>query len=224
MAVADHLAALPARPVWQPVPDDLRAELLSLPLPDAPAELGPLAATMTRDVLPYAMGNGHPAFFGWVNPPPSLAGVLASLSRGRDEPERRGRRSRRRTSGAHGRALAGRAGRLPARAGRRPAHERGFGRDHRLPGRGPRSCRRRGRPRRAPGRARGRAAAALLRAVRGPQLRAARDRAARARPRVDPAGSADPRAPRSRAGCATRSRPTAPREGCRPCSSARRAP
>jgi aromatic-L-amino-acid/L-tryptophan decarboxylase len=26
------------------------------------------------------MGNGHPAFFGWVNPPPSLAGVLASLT------------------------------------------------------------------------------------------------------------------------------------------------
>ena len=26
------------------------------------------------------MGNGHPAFFGWVNPPPSSAGVLASLA------------------------------------------------------------------------------------------------------------------------------------------------
>jgi aromatic-L-amino-acid decarboxylase len=79
-AVADHLAALPGRPVWQPLPDDLRVELLSLPLPDGPTGLGPLAGTMARDVLPYAMGNGHPAFFGWVNPPPSLAGVLASLT------------------------------------------------------------------------------------------------------------------------------------------------
>jgi glutamate/tyrosine decarboxylase-like PLP-dependent enzyme len=26
------------------------------------------------------MGNGHPAFFGWVNPPPSPAGVIASLT------------------------------------------------------------------------------------------------------------------------------------------------
>ena len=26
------------------------------------------------------MGNGHPAFFGWVNGPPSLAGVAASLA------------------------------------------------------------------------------------------------------------------------------------------------
>ena len=79
-AVADHLAELPGRPVWQPLPADLRANLLSLPLPDGPTELGPLAVAMARDVLPYAMGNGHPAFFGWVNPPPSLAGVLASLT------------------------------------------------------------------------------------------------------------------------------------------------
>jgi aromatic-L-amino-acid/L-tryptophan decarboxylase len=79
-AVADHLAALPGRPVWQPLPDDLRSELLSLPLPDGPTGLGPLAGTMERHVLPYAMGNGHPAFFGWVNSPPSLAGVLASMT------------------------------------------------------------------------------------------------------------------------------------------------
>jgi aromatic-L-amino-acid/L-tryptophan decarboxylase len=79
-AVADHLAALPSASVWRPLPDDLRAELLSLPLPSGPTDLGPLAAAMVSDVLPYAMGNGHPAFFGWVNPPPSLAGVLASLA------------------------------------------------------------------------------------------------------------------------------------------------
>src|SRR5215218_9752507 len=78
--VADHLAALPARPVWQPLPDELRGELLSLPLPDGPTGLEPLARTMVRDVLLHAMGNGHPAFFGWVNSPPSLAGVLASLA------------------------------------------------------------------------------------------------------------------------------------------------
>ena len=79
-AITDHLGALPEQPVWQPVPDDLRAEVLSLPLPDGATGLGPLGETMVRDVLPYAMGNGHPGFFGWVNPPPSLAGVLASLT------------------------------------------------------------------------------------------------------------------------------------------------
>jgi glutamate/tyrosine decarboxylase-like PLP-dependent enzyme len=79
-AIADHLGALTTGPVWQPVPDDLRAEMLSMPLPDGPTTMGSLAETMVSDVLPHAMGNGHPAFFGWVNPPPSLAGVLASLT------------------------------------------------------------------------------------------------------------------------------------------------
>ena len=78
--VADHLVALPSRPVWQPLPDALRSRLLELPLPEHPAELDDLVATALRDVLPHAMGNGHPAFFGWVNPPPSPAGVMASLA------------------------------------------------------------------------------------------------------------------------------------------------
>jgi glutamate/tyrosine decarboxylase-like PLP-dependent enzyme len=78
--VADHLAALPSRPVWQPLPDALRSQLLELPLPDDAATLDDLVATALSDVVPHAMGNGHPAFFGWVNPPPSRAGVLASLA------------------------------------------------------------------------------------------------------------------------------------------------
>ncbi len=78
--VADHLAALPSRPVWQPLPDVLRERLLDLPLPEHAATLDDLVATALRDVLPHAMGNGHPAFFGWVNPPPSAAGIAASLA------------------------------------------------------------------------------------------------------------------------------------------------
>jgi glutamate/tyrosine decarboxylase-like PLP-dependent enzyme len=78
--VADHLAELPSRQVWQPLPEPLRRRLLDLPLPEQPVALDELAATTSRDVLPHAMGNGHPAFFGWVNPPPSLAGVMTSLA------------------------------------------------------------------------------------------------------------------------------------------------
>jgi aromatic-L-amino-acid decarboxylase len=78
--VADHLAALPSGPVWHPLPDALREQLLELPLPQRGVKLDDLVATALRDVLPHAMGNGHPAFFGWVNPPPSLAGVVASLA------------------------------------------------------------------------------------------------------------------------------------------------
>jgi aromatic-L-amino-acid/L-tryptophan decarboxylase len=78
--VADHLARLPSGPVWQPLPDALREELLGMPLPERGDAIGGLVATMLRDVLPHPMGNGHPAFFGWVNPPPSHAGIAASLA------------------------------------------------------------------------------------------------------------------------------------------------
>jgi aromatic-L-amino-acid decarboxylase len=78
--VTDHLAALPSRPVWQPLPDALRERLLDLQLPEQAAALDDLVAVMLRDVLPHPMGNGHPAFFGWVNPPPSPAGIAASLA------------------------------------------------------------------------------------------------------------------------------------------------
>ena len=61
-------------------PTRCASELLELPLPEQPTALDELVATVLRDVLPHAMGNGHPAFFGWVNPPPSPAGVLASLA------------------------------------------------------------------------------------------------------------------------------------------------
>ena len=49
-------------------------------MPEEGAELEELAETALRDVVPYPMGNGHPAFFGWVNPPPSLAGVATSFA------------------------------------------------------------------------------------------------------------------------------------------------
>jgi aromatic-L-amino-acid decarboxylase len=78
--VADQLARLPFGPVWQPLPDDLRERLLNLPLPDSGEALDDLVATALEDVLAHPMGNGHPAFFGWVNPPPAPAGVLASMA------------------------------------------------------------------------------------------------------------------------------------------------
>jgi aromatic-L-amino-acid decarboxylase len=78
--VADYLAELPSRPVWQPVPDDLRTRLLELPLPEDGLDIGELAGFALDNVLAYPMGNGHPAFFGWVNPPPSRAGVALSLA------------------------------------------------------------------------------------------------------------------------------------------------
>ncbi|HEX5193935.1 MAG TPA: pyridoxal-dependent decarboxylase [Solirubrobacteraceae bacterium] len=78
--VADQLGELPSRPVWQPLPDAVRERLLKLPLPEHGVALDDLVTSMLHDVLPHPMGNGHPAFFGWVNPPPSRAGIAASFA------------------------------------------------------------------------------------------------------------------------------------------------
>lgn len=32
----------------------------------------------TRDIAPYPFGNGHPRFYGWVNPPPSIMGIFGA--------------------------------------------------------------------------------------------------------------------------------------------------
>ncbi|TDT31607.1 glutamate/tyrosine decarboxylase-like PLP-dependent enzyme [Streptomyces sp. BK208] len=75
---ADHLTGVAAGPVRQPVSEEDRAWLTRQPLP---AEGRPLAVLLdeVRDrILPYPMGNGHPRFFGWVNSPPSPAGVMVA--------------------------------------------------------------------------------------------------------------------------------------------------
>jgi aromatic-L-amino-acid/L-tryptophan decarboxylase len=77
--VAEYLASIAEGPVWQPTPPDVHVRLVDVPLPEHGEALDWVADSMLTDVLPYAMGNGHPAFFGWVNSPPSAAGVLASL-------------------------------------------------------------------------------------------------------------------------------------------------
>ncbi|MFI0898506.1 pyridoxal phosphate-dependent decarboxylase family protein [Streptomyces sp. NPDC020983] len=68
-------------PVWRPVPEAHRTWLTQQPLPVDGRPLADLLDEVRDRILPYPMGNGHPRFFGWVNSPPSPAGVLtASLA------------------------------------------------------------------------------------------------------------------------------------------------
>lgn len=75
---ARYLGTVEERPVWQPVPDVARAWFADQDLPQLGRPLEDLLADIETHVLPYPMGNGHPAFFGWVNSPPSPAGVAVS--------------------------------------------------------------------------------------------------------------------------------------------------
>src|ERR1700722_18237829 len=77
----DHLTGLRNGPVWRPMPPDLRAEMRA-PLQDE--TIGPEAAydSFRRLVLPYATGNLHPGFMGWVHGGGNMVGMLAELLSG----------------------------------------------------------------------------------------------------------------------------------------------
>jgi len=74
----DWLQNARARPVWQQMPAEKRAEL-RVGLPREGAPLPDLYADFQRLVLPYGAGNEHPRFFGWVNGGGTAAGILAEL-------------------------------------------------------------------------------------------------------------------------------------------------
>ena len=74
----DYLEQLRQRPVWQPIPDEVRHSFRE-PLPQAPTELAAVHEVFMRDVLPYAVGNTHPGFMGWVHGGGTAVGMLAEM-------------------------------------------------------------------------------------------------------------------------------------------------
>src|SRR3989454_5058268 len=77
--VTDYLAGIRARPVFQPMRPDERRALMDAALGDEGLEPATIVERFRATVLPHAMGNGHPRFFGWVNSPPAPLGVLADF-------------------------------------------------------------------------------------------------------------------------------------------------
>jgi glutamate/tyrosine decarboxylase-like PLP-dependent enzyme len=76
-----YLEQVRERPVWQSVPDDVKASLGGPP-PLEPTDVGAVYEQFRRDILPYPTGNIHPRFWGWVmgtgTPVAMLADMLAS--------------------------------------------------------------------------------------------------------------------------------------------------
>ena len=74
----DYLKSLRDRPIWQHVPDEVRAALDE----DIPREGAPLAQVYDEfrtNVLPYPTGNIHPRFFGWVMGNGTITGMMAEM-------------------------------------------------------------------------------------------------------------------------------------------------
>ena len=66
------------RPVWRPVPAEVK-HALAEPPPLEPQGAEQTAADALRLILPYATGNIHPRFFGWVHGSGTPGGVVAEL-------------------------------------------------------------------------------------------------------------------------------------------------
>jgi glutamate/tyrosine decarboxylase-like PLP-dependent enzyme len=77
--VADYLADIRNRPVFRPMAPAERATLIGEPLAAGGASADAILERFRTAVLPHAMGNGHPRFFGWVNSPPAPMGILADF-------------------------------------------------------------------------------------------------------------------------------------------------
>lgn len=74
----DGIANIRSRPVWQPIPDDVRAAFKA----DVPREASDLAEVyreFAEHVAPYATGNVHPGFMGWVHGGGTAVGMLAEM-------------------------------------------------------------------------------------------------------------------------------------------------
>ena len=75
--IADHLGALPSRPVFAPVPPDLARAFVQESVPLVGRDADDILDMFRATVEPYPFGNGHPRFFGWVNSPPTVMGIFA---------------------------------------------------------------------------------------------------------------------------------------------------
>ncbi len=74
----DYIENLRDRPVWKPIPAEVKA-VFQQPLPTKPGNLGAAHEIFMQDVLPYAIGNAHPGFMGWVHGGGTPVGMLAEM-------------------------------------------------------------------------------------------------------------------------------------------------
>jgi aromatic-L-amino-acid decarboxylase len=75
----DYAEHIRDRPVWLPMPQDLRANLGAAPPPLAGEGLHAACEAFVTDILPYATGNTHPRFMAWVHGGGNPAGVVGEM-------------------------------------------------------------------------------------------------------------------------------------------------
>lgn len=76
--ILDYIENIRERPVWQPIPDSVRARFHAA-VPAGPTDLAAVHDEFMRHILPYATGNSHPGFMGWVHGGGNVPGMLAEM-------------------------------------------------------------------------------------------------------------------------------------------------
>ncbi len=74
----DYIATIRERPVWQQAPKSTEGQFQSR-LPSAPSTLANTLGMFQQHILPYAVGNTHPGFMGWVHGGGNVVGMLAEM-------------------------------------------------------------------------------------------------------------------------------------------------
>jgi glutamate/tyrosine decarboxylase-like PLP-dependent enzyme len=74
----DYVANIRERPVWRPIPDEVRARFRA-ELPRQPCDLDEVYREFADFIAPYATGNVHPGFMGWVHGGGTAVGMLAEM-------------------------------------------------------------------------------------------------------------------------------------------------
>jgi aromatic-L-amino-acid/L-tryptophan decarboxylase len=76
--ILDYVEHIRERPVWQPIPDDVRAHFRTV-APVAATDLAAVHDEFMRYILPFATGNSHPGFMGWLHGGGNVPGMLAEM-------------------------------------------------------------------------------------------------------------------------------------------------
>lgn len=77
----DYMRDVRERRVWTPLPDAVK-ERLSEAMPLDPAPFADVYAEFTQTILPYATGNIHPRWWGWVHGSGTPSGAIADMLAG----------------------------------------------------------------------------------------------------------------------------------------------
>lgn len=77
-SMIDHIESIRERPAWTPAPEAVRAQFRA-PLPRRGRPFEAALEDFDTQIRPYATGNGHPGFMGWVHGAGTPIGMVADM-------------------------------------------------------------------------------------------------------------------------------------------------